>query len=149
MEFKVPQPMRMEHEELLTELEKAAKVDGKVGEAAKVVAKAMQIHSVKEEEYALPPLALLSQLAAGRVTPEMECVLDMTNLLKEDLPYLLAEHQAIVAALMDLIDVAKAEGKSDCAHLAERLILHAQVEEEVAYPAAILIGEYLKLKLKR
>lgn len=148
MELKVPQPMRMEHEELLAELEKATKVGGKVGEAAKVVAKAMHIHSIKEEEYALPPLGLLSQLAAGRVTPEMGCVLDLTNLLKEDLPYLLAEHQAIVAALMDLIDVAKAEGKSDCARLAERLILHAQVEE-VAYPAAILIGEYLKLKLNR
>jgi hypothetical protein len=28
------------------------------------------------------------------------------------------------------------------------LMLHAQTEEEVLYPAAILIGEYLKLKLK-
>lgn len=27
------------------------------------------------------------------------------------------------------------------------LMLHTQIEEEVLYPAAILIGEYLKLKL--
>jgi len=27
-------------------------------------------------------------------------------------------------------------------------MLHAQTEEEVLYPAAILVGEYLKLKLK-
>jgi len=26
-------------------------------------------------------------------------------------------------------------------------MLHTQIEEEVLYPAAILIGEYLKLKL--
>jgi hypothetical protein len=30
--------------------------------------------------------------------------------------------------------------------LCEKLKLHAQTEEEVLYPAAILIGEYLKLK---
>ena len=149
MEFKVPQPMRMEHEELLAQLARATNVGGKVGEAAKVAAKVMHTHTLKEEEYALPPLGLLSRLAAGRITPEMECVLEMTNRLKEDLSYMLAEHRAIIASLMDLIDVAKAEGKPDCARLAERLILHAQVEEEIAYPATILIGEYLKLKLNR
>jgi len=30
---------------------------------------------------------------------------------------------------------------------AENLKLHAKTEEEVMYPAAILVGEYLKLKL--
>ena len=33
------------------------------------------------------------------------------------------------------------------AEFADKLILHAQTEEEVSYPTAILIGEYLKLKL--
>jgi len=28
------------------------------------------------------------------------------------------------------------------------LMLHAQTEEEVLYPAAILVGEYLKVKLE-
>jgi len=28
------------------------------------------------------------------------------------------------------------------------LMLHAKTEEEVLYPAAILVGEYLKLKLE-
>jgi len=27
-------------------------------------------------------------------------------------------------------------------------MLHAQTEEEVLYPAAVLVGEYLKLKLE-
>lgn len=31
----------------------------------------------------------------------------------------------------------------------EKLMLHAQTEEEVLYPTALLIGEYLKLKLKK
>jgi hypothetical protein len=32
-------------------------------------------------------------------------------------------------------------------HFAEKLTLHARNEEEVSYPTAILIGEYVKLKL--
>jgi hypothetical protein len=34
------------------------------------------------------------------------------------------------------------------ARFAEKLMLHAKTEEEVLYPAAILVGEYLKLKLE-
>jgi len=30
---------------------------------------------------------------------------------------------------------------------AEKLMLHAQTEEEIFYPAAILVGEYVKSKL--
>jgi len=32
-------------------------------------------------------------------------------------------------------------------NLAEHLIRHAQTEEQVMYPAAILAGRYIKLKL--
>lgn len=148
METRVPQPMWMEHEELLTQLRTAADLDGRVGRAARAVVKTLQPHADKEEAYALPPLGLLPQLAAGNFTPEMASVLRLTDLLKADLPHMLEEHKAIVAALMDLIDVAKAEGQPDCARLAEKLILHAQAEEEITYPTAILIGEYLKLRLR-
>lgn len=37
--------------------------------------------------------------------------------------------------------------KPQYAHFADKLRAHARVEEEVLYAAAILIGEYLKLKL--
>ncbi len=62
---------------------------------------------------------------------------------------MLEEHRAIVGALQQLADVAIAEGKPEYAQLAERLKLHAQTEEEVLYPATILVGEYLKLKLNQ
>ena len=149
MEFKVPQPKWIEHEELLAEFEKATKLGGRVGQAAKRVAKALHPHAQKEEAYALPPLGLLPQLTDGKVTPEMGRVIKMTDLLKADLPHMLEEHKTIVAALMDLIDVARADGQPDCARLAEKLILHIQTEEEVDYPTAILIGEYVKLRLKK
>ncbi len=146
MEFKTPQSLKLEHEELHSQLAGATKVKGPIGEAAKAVAKIMHPHFLKEEEYALPPLGLLPFLAGGKVSPDMRDVLVMTDRLKADLQEMLEEHKAIVSALKKLSDVAKEENKIEYAQFAEKLMLHAQTEEEVSYPTAILIGEYVKLK---
>ena len=147
MELRIPHSLKLEHEELHAELVKATGEGGKVGESAKVVAKALHPHFVKEDEYALPPLGLLSLLAEGKVEPEMTKVLAITDKLKAELPHMIQEHQAIVAALQTLVNAAKEEKKMEYVRFAEKLTLHAQTEEEVLYPAAILIGEHLKLKL--
>lgn len=146
MEYQIPHPLKLEHEELHAILADATKVGGKIGDAAKAVAQILHPHFVKEEEYALPPLGLLPLLAAGHVTPEMCDVLTMTDRLRAELPQMLEEHRAIVAALKTLAAVAEAEQQTAYARFAEKLMLHAQTEEEVLYPTAILIGEYLKLK---
>jgi hypothetical protein len=148
-QWNTPQSLKTEHEELHAQLVKATQADGRTGEAARVVAKLLHAHFEKEEEYAQPPLGLLPRLADGKVTPEMEQVLALTEKLKADLPQMLQEHKAIVAALKALVDAAKQEGKPEHADFAEKLMLHAQTEEEVLYPAAILVGEYLKLKFKK
>ena len=143
----IPQSLKAEHAELHEELARAIKVGGKVGETAKGVAELLHPHFVKEEEYALPPLGLLSTLAEGRATAEMRSALAMTDRLRADLPHMLQEHKAIVAALEKLIIAARQENKPEYARFAEKLMMHARNEEEVLYPAAILVGEYLKLKL--
>ena len=144
MDFNIPDSLRVEHEELHAELVQATKVEGPVGEAARNVATLLHPHFVKEEEYALPPLGLLGPLATGAVTPEMRQVLAMTDRLKADLPEMLAEHQAVVGALRKLIAAAQREDRSEVVHFAEKLMLHARTEEEVLYPTAILIGEYVR-----
>jgi len=149
MEFKIPQPLKVEHDELHAELVKATQAGGKIEEAAKAVAKALHPHFVKEEEYALPPLGLLSVLADGKITPDMGDVFRMTDRLKTELGEMLGEHKTIVALLEKLTEVAKKEKKEEVAHFAQKLVLHAKTEEEVLYPTAILIGEYLKLKLDK
>lgn len=62
---------------------------------------------------------------------------------------MLEEHKRIVAALKNLISTAEQDKKPEYARFAEKLMAHAQTEEEVSYPTAILIGEYLKLKLNQ
>ena len=147
MEFVIPPAMKAEHEELHEQLRKATKEGGSIGEAARAVAKLMHPHFIKEEEYALPQLGLLPLLAKGSVTQEMASVLAMTDKLKAELDEMLAEHKGIVAALNRLAEVATREHKMEYVEFASKLILHAQTEEQVVYPTAILIGEYLKLKL--
>lgn len=147
MEFKTPISLKEEHEELHTMLRKATQLSGKTGEAAKTVAELMHPHFVKEEEYALPPLGLLPLLSSGKLSEEMKQVLSMTDKLKTELPEMLAEHKQIVAALKVLVKHSTAEHHAEVAEFAEKLMLHAQTEEEVSYPTAILIGEYIRLKL--
>ena len=148
IQFKIPESLKAEHVELHEDLARALKAGGKTAEAARAVEEVLHPHFVKEEAYALPPLGLLSSVAEGNVTPEMKTVIAMTDKLKADLPDMLQEHKAIVAALEKLSAMAKQEGKKEHALFAEKLMMHARNEEEVLYPAAILVGEYLKMKLK-
>jgi hypothetical protein len=147
MEFNIPHSLQVEHQELHADLEKAIASGGETGAAAKEVAKALHAHFESEEKYALPPLGLLPALAEGRISAEMTQVLEMTDTLKAELPRMLEEHKAIVAALQKLIKAASQEKKMEHIHFAEKLTLHARNEEEVSYPTAILIGDYVKLKL--
>lgn len=148
MQFKIPHALKVEHEELHATLHKATQETGALGAAATAVAALLQPHFIKEEEYALPPLGLLPDLAQGRVTPEMKEVLKLTDKLKAELGQMLEEHKAIVIALDELIVVAQKTGKPEYVKFAETLKLHAQTEEEVSYPTAILIGEYVREKLR-
>jgi hypothetical protein len=148
MKFEMPSPLKAEHEALHDRLRKATQEPGELGDAAKAVAKLLHPHFVKEEAYALPPLGLLRDLAQGRLTPEMREVLQLTDKLKTDLGQMLEEHKLIVAALDKLSAAAKKANRMEYAEFADALILHAQTEEEVSYPAAILIGEFVREKLR-
>lgn len=147
MKFEIPEPMKIEHEELHAELVEATKAGGKTGEAAKAVAKVLHPHFLKEEEYALPPLGLLVRLSKGEFVHDMSEVLAMTDKLEAELPQMLSEHKDIIAALQALITASEAESKPSPADFARKLTLHAQTEEQVAYPTSLLIGRYVKLRL--
>lgn len=148
MKFEIPKPLQAEHEELHARLVKATKEPGAVGEAAREVARQLHPHFVAGEDFALPPLALLSALARGEVTPEMAGVLPMTRRLKAELPKMLAEHKQIVGALEKLRSAAQAAGRAEYEQFADALVLHALTEEQVLYPAAILVGERVERSLK-
>lgn len=148
-QFNIPQSIKAEHEELHAGLAAAIKSGGRTAEAARAVEEVMRPHFLAEEEYALPPLGLLPLLAQGGEQPWMADALPMTEKLKANLPKMLQEHKAVAAALEKLSRAAREEKKPEHIRFAEKLLLHAHNEEEVLYPAAILVGEYLKLRPKR
>jgi hypothetical protein len=142
--IEIPLPLRVEHEELHTQLRKATQAGGEVGDAAQALAKLMHPHFVKEDEFALPPLGLLQRLAQGEFGSEMSGILALTDRLAAELPAMLAEHRSIVAALDRLSDAARRAGRDDIVEFARRLKLHAQTEEQVMYPAALLVGRLVR-----
>jgi hypothetical protein len=140
---------KIEHERLRQELEKATTIGGETAEAARAVLKVLVPHMLLEEEFAIPPVKLLPRLARGEFTPDMVKILPKTEMMKAELPRMLAEHVLIVEALRRLLQAAVKERHDGYAGFAQKLILHAQQEEEVFYPASILVGEYIKLRLGR
>lgn len=148
MKVEIPETLKLEHEELHSELAEATREGGKIGEAAKKVAKLMHPHFVREEEFALPPIGVLKLLSENKVKPGMKEIILMTDRLKKHLPEMLREHKNIVNALDELIAAAREEKKIEYVAFSEKLKLHAQNEEEVLYPAAILVGECIKLKFQ-
>lgn len=148
-QVEIPASIRAEHEEIHEALERATGESGRVGEAARALAKVLHPHFVREEQIALPPLGLLAPLARGEFTPAMLDVLSMTDSLRAELPRMLQEHVAIRAATIKLGEVARAEGNASVAGLAEKLALHAQSEEEMFYPAAVLVGDLVKARAAR
>jgi hypothetical protein len=149
MRFEIPKPLQVEHAELHEKLVEATQEPGAVGEAAREVARLLHPHFVREEEFALPPLALLERLARGEVREDMAAVLPMTRRLKAELPQMLAEHRRIVDALDKLRAAARAAGRLEHERFAEALVLHAQTEEQVLYPAAILAGEFVEHRARQ
>jgi hypothetical protein len=142
--FQIPQSLAGEHHEIHEILVRATSESGELGAAAVELEEILAPHFKREEEIASPPLGLLPQLARGDATVEMRAVLPMTDALERELPQMLREHDAIRAATGKFRAVAEKAGQADYVRFADALAAHARQEEEILYPAAILVGRYVK-----
>ena len=137
----IPQSLQVEHRAIHEALEAAIKAPGRTGAAAREVAAVLGPHFKREDEIALPPLGLLAPLARGERPAGMSEALAMSDALRKELPRMLAEHKQIRAATETLRAAAREEKATVHAQFAEELLRHAQSEEEVLYPAAVLVGD--------
>jgi iron-sulfur cluster repair protein YtfE (RIC family) len=149
MTIPIPRSIQEEHREIHAALEAAVRAPGRTGNAARELAEVLHPHFVREEQIALPPLGLLRPLAAGDRPPEAAAALAMADSLRRELPGMLREHGRIRTAVERLRAAAVAERNALAARLAEQLALHAQTEEEVLYPAAILVGDVIRARSGR
>lgn len=142
----IPAAMKAEHDEIHQALVRATESPGRTGEAARALAAVLHPHFLREEQIGLPPLGLLEPLARGGFSPAMTAVLPLTDSLRAELPRMLEEHKAIHAATLRLGEAARAESDTAAAQLATTLAAHAQAEEQLFYPAALLVGEVVKAR---
>ncbi|HKZ74967.1 MAG TPA: hemerythrin domain-containing protein [Steroidobacteraceae bacterium] len=147
--FPIPQSLVAEHEALQEALARAVREPGPLGAAGRAVEEVLRPHFLREEQIASPPLSLLPRLARGEASPDMADVLRMTDQLEAEMPQMLAEHRKIATALEAFRKAAVAARRDEYVEFADELMLHAQNEEQILYPAALLVGRYVKLKLKR
>jgi len=145
-EFPVPASIRAEHAEIHSELSAATRLTGKTGDAARNLARVLDPHFQREEQIALPPLGLLEPMSRGVFRPAMADVLALTDSLHAEMPKMLAEHAQIRAATAKLAEAARVENNAQALQLATRLKAHALTEEEVTYPAALLVGALIKAR---
>ena len=151
MAVQIPGSIREEHQEIHSALAKATQAKGAVGAAARELAKVLDPHFKREEEIALPPLGLLESVANGRAIPETSAaeIMKMSDALRMELPRMLEEHKQIRAAVEKLRAAARADKAPEIERLADHLSLHARTEEEVLYPAAVLVGDVLRTRQRR
>ena len=147
--FQIPQSLQTEHQAIHSALEEATKAPGRVGAAAKELAAVLGPHFKREDEIALPPLGLLAPLAAGETPAGLEAALAMTDALRKELPRMLEEHKRIRGATEKLRAAAREAKASVHEQFAEDLALHARTEEEVLYPAAILVGDVIRARMAK
>jgi hypothetical protein len=143
-----PAAIVTEHEHLHHDLDAAIASGGKTSERAREVSAVLKKHFEQEEAYAMPPLGLLEALAWDKPLDDATVgqAIKMADRLRAEYTDMLREHKELTAALRRLEAAAKAENKPAHAAFAEALAMHAQQEEQILYPATLLIGEYLKLK---
>ena len=142
----VPSSIKKEHENLLAQIHGITLFQDSAGLVAIKLNDLIRHHFKEEEESALPPLGLLSLLASGRIPEQSNQIILLTDKFTSQLTHLSVEHQ-LIKAYMDELRQADSNGSHpEIIEFEKELHKHANTEEEVFFPAAILIGEYLKLK---
>jgi hypothetical protein len=148
-----PQPsqgLRAEHDEIEFALEKAMKEPGAVGRAARELNALLSPHFQREVSIALPPLWLVPRLVEDRDVSGLQgWLLPMTDSLNAVLPRMLEEHKAIGAARAKLAVAARRAGNHSVVEFTQKLAAHAEAEEELFYPMAVLVGEVVRSRMIR
>jgi hypothetical protein len=145
---RIPESIQAEHEAIHQALIEATQLSGEVGRTATALAEVLHPHFVREEQIALPPLGLLAPLAARANLPAIDLAesMAMSDSLRQELPRMMEEPVRIRAAVEELRRVAQAGQAIEPLELADELALHAKTEEEVLYPAAILVGDLIRAR---
>ena len=142
----VPSSIKKTHATLLEQIHKMTLYKDSSGRVAIKLEGMMEHHFKEEEDFILPPLGLLPLLANDQIPVQSKEIILLSEKVKSQLNHMSAEHQLIKAYLEELKQASNIENLPEIIEFENEVFKHATSEEEVFFPASILIGEYLKLK---
>lgn len=143
----IPQSLRLEHENTLRELTSLTRKPGLVGAEARKALALFKAHLQREEQFILPPLTLLSQLADGKISPDMKWAIAMSDRVKAEREKTYQEHTAITDAMNALATAAHKAHDATALDFAQGAVADSLNDLELIEPMSIVIGDYLKAKL--
>lgn len=144
MKLKVPKAIIHGHANIILELNEVFAIGGEIAQKAKQLKDSMVPHFKKEEEYALPPLGLLLAFTQEKWEINAEEAIKMADNLELRLAEMKHDHSHIADILNELKLLGEKEHNLVVKMFVKTLTLHIEMEDEVLYPATILIGNYLK-----
>lgn len=142
----VPSSIKKTHANLLERIHKMTLYKDSSGRVAIKLEGMMEHHFKEEEDFILPPLRLLPLLANDQIPEQSNEIILLSEKVKSQLNHMSAEHQLIKAYLEELKQASGVETLPEIIEFENEVFKHATSEEDVFFPASILIGEYLKLK---
>lgn len=147
MRTKTPKSITHTHTHLCSELDLIFNKYENIKEQVEHLFKIMAGHFKKEEKYALPPLGLLLELSEGNWDLDEDEAIKMAEEVNSKFVELKKDHEVIYGIIEDLKKIKTEENNLDLKRFITNLELHMELEDQVLYPTAIIVGNYFK-KLK-
>lgn len=139
----VPSSIKDDHAALMASIKQLTTIDDSSGRVAIKLLELMQHHFKEEEDNVLPALGLLPFLASGQLPGQIQEFKPLADQLNVKIFHLEIEHQLIKAHIDELMKVSSSEQKAGIEQLESALMVHAKTEEEIFFPAAIVIAKFL------
>jgi hemerythrin-like domain-containing protein len=138
--LKVPKSLKEEHEAFIDGLRSHSTKKDQTGVAVGQLLKLLEPHIEKEDQRLLPLLGALGEIAAGQPLENPTAVMRAYEKYAAQYPSMFAEHLPIKESIRRARRLAKKGGYGDVVDVLDALAHHSRVEEEVLYPAALLVG---------
>jgi len=138
--LKVPESLREEHEEFIDGLKSHSTGKDQTGAAVRQLLKLLEPHVEREDEFVLPLLGVLRGMAAGEPLENPGVVMKAYEKYARQYRNMFAEHSPIRQSIKKARRLAKEQKQEEVVEILDALAHHSRVEEEVLYPAALLVG---------
>ncbi len=143
----IPPSEAMEHDGDLAYLGKIAERTTPTGAAARNLIALLKEHMASEDAFILPPLTLLPNVAAGKVSPDMRWAIAMSDRLRAEQDNIRQMHQQLTLAFLALKQAAQEEHDATVEGFASDLAADDLADVDITEPTVLLIGDVLRSKL--